>query len=112
MYCTFSPYENPADDVLASMAQLSIFFSLVASIVTNAYPDDPVMSTLLPLFLAVPISLMVHFEVKLLDKMKELTQPDDEGNVPHIGRAILYVRNMATKTIDVRNMATKTIDES
>jgi hypothetical protein len=40
MYCTFSPYEDPADDLLASMAQLSIFFSLVASIVTNAYPDE------------------------------------------------------------------------
>jgi len=100
MYCSFAPYEEPADDVLASMAQLSIFFSLVASIVTSAYPDDPLMSALLPLFLAVPISLMVLFEVELLDKMKALTQPDDNGNVPRIGRAVLYVRNMATKTID------------
>eukprot|EP00966_Prymnesium_polylepis_P211772 4904664-Prymnesium_polylepis.2 len=28
MYCMFAPYENPDDDLLASMAQLSIFFSL------------------------------------------------------------------------------------
>jgi len=59
MYGVYQPYDDPGDDVLAQMAQLSIFFSLVASIVTNAYPNDPVMSALLPLFLAVSIALMV-----------------------------------------------------
>ena len=40
MYCAYSPYENDSDDLLASTAQLAIFFSLVASIVTNAYPNE------------------------------------------------------------------------
>ena len=62
---------------------------------------SPVMSALLPLFLAVPISLMVLFEVELLDKMRALTQPDDDGNIPRIGRAVLYVRNVATKVVDM-----------
>ena len=62
---------------------------------------SPVVSALLPVFLAVPISLMVLFEVELLDKMRALTQPDEDGNIPRIGRAVLYVRNMATKTVDM-----------
>ena len=40
MYCAFAPYESPSHDSLAQMAQLCIFFSLVASLVTNAYPDE------------------------------------------------------------------------
>jgi hypothetical protein len=40
IYGVFEPYEDPGDDLLAQMAQLSIFFSLVASIVTNSYPDE------------------------------------------------------------------------
>eukprot|EP00966_Prymnesium_polylepis_P121748 2814148-Prymnesium_polylepis.1 len=77
------------------MAQLSIFFSLVASIVTNAYPNDPVMSALLPLFLAGPIALMVLFELELLERFKRLMEPDEDGNVQRIGRIVLHVRRMA-----------------
>ena len=40
MYGVYGPYESPNDDLLAQLAQLCIFFSLVASIVTNAYPDE------------------------------------------------------------------------
>jgi hypothetical protein len=75
MYGVYQPYDDPGDDLLAQTAQLSIFFSLVASIVTNAYPNDPVMSALLPLFLAVPIALMILFELELLEKFKELMEP-------------------------------------
>merc|ERR1719424_1651204 len=54
-YCFFSPYEEGSDDLLSGFCQLSIFFSLVASIITNAYPEDPVMSVVLPIFLLVPV---------------------------------------------------------
>ena len=40
MYGVYAPYEDSGDDILAQMAQISIFFSLCASIVTNAYPDE------------------------------------------------------------------------
>jgi hypothetical protein len=40
MYGVYQPYDDPSDDILAQMAQLSIFFSLVASIVTNVYPNE------------------------------------------------------------------------
>jgi len=57
MYGVFAPYDEPSDDLLAQVAQVTIFFSMVASIITNAYPNDPVMSALLPGMLAVPIAM-------------------------------------------------------
>eukprot|EP00966_Prymnesium_polylepis_P201589 4670874-Prymnesium_polylepis.1 len=88
MYCAYAPYVDPGDDKLASIAQFAIFFSLVASIVTDAYPDDPAMSILLPMFLAVPIALMVLYEIELLDKVWPLTELDDNGHVRCMGRVI------------------------
>ena len=46
LYCVYAPYEDAGDDVLAQVAQMSIFFSLCASIVTNAYPDECAAHTL------------------------------------------------------------------
>ena len=100
IYGVYQPYDDPGDDILAQMAQLSIFFSLVASIVTNAYPNDPVMSALLPLFLAVPIALMVFFELELLERFNGLVEPDEDGNVQWIGRIVLHVRRMANSQIE------------
>jgi hypothetical protein len=40
MYTHFAPYEGSSDGSLAQLAQLTIFFSLVASLVTNAYPEE------------------------------------------------------------------------
>ena len=100
MYGVYQPYDDPGDDLLSQTAQLSIFFSLVASIVTNAYPNDPVMSALLPLFLAVPIAFMILFELELLTKFKELMKPDEEGNVKCIGRVMLHVGHRAISQIE------------
>jgi hypothetical protein len=100
IYGVYQPYDDPGDDLLAQMAQLSIFFSLVASIVTNAYPNDPVMSALLPLFLAVPIALMVLSELELLKRFKRLMEPDEDGNVQWIGRIVLHVCRMANSQIE------------
>jgi len=100
IYGVYQPYDDPGDDVLSQMAQLSIFFSLVASIVTNAYPNDPVMSALLPLFLAVPIALMLLFELELLERFKGLVEPDEDGNVQWIGRIVLHVCRMANSQIE------------
>jgi len=100
IYGVYQPYDDPGDDVLSQMAQLSIFFSLVASIVTNAYPNDPLMSALLPLFLAMPIALMVLFQLELLERFKRLMEPDEDGNVQWIGRIVLHVCRMANSQIE------------
>ena len=63
--------------------------------------NSPVMSALLPMFMAVPIALMVLFEIELLDKFKALTEPDENGNVRCIGRAMeLYVSSRATRQVE------------
>ena len=100
MYGVYQPYDDPGNDLLAQTAQLSIFFSLVASIVTNAYPNDPLMSALLPLFLAMPIALMVLFQLELLERFKRLMEPDEDGNVQWIGRIVLHVCRMANSQIE------------
>ena len=73
---------------------------LSAVITQQPSGDSPVMNALLPLFLAIPILLMVLSEIEPFEKMKSLTQPDDDGNIPRIGRVILHVYDMATEKID------------
>jgi len=55
-YCVYSPYVADDDDLIAQVAQVIIFFSLVSSLVTNAYPEDSLMSALLPALLPCPWS--------------------------------------------------------
>ncbi|KOO31505.1 mastigoneme-like protein [Chrysochromulina tobinii] len=76
-YCVCAPYVENEDDILAQVAQVVIFFSLVSSLVTNAYPNDPIMSALLPALLAVPVILTVLFEMSLLKYLHRFTEPDD-----------------------------------
>ena len=58
------------------------------------------MSALLPIFLFVPIALTALFEIELLSKLRSFTEPDDDGNVSRIGRAILHVSRQATERMD------------
>jgi hypothetical protein len=73
-YCVCAPYVKKEDDILAQVAQVVIFFSLVSSLVTNAYPNDPIMSALLPALLAVPVILTVLFETPLLKYLRRFTE--------------------------------------
>ena len=54
------------DNFLAQVSQAIIFFSLVSSVVTNAFPEDPVMQVLLPVLLAMPVILTIIFYVLVL----------------------------------------------
>jgi|EP00966_Prymnesium_polylepis_P311053 hypothetical protein len=58
------------------------------------------MSVLLPAFLAVPILLTLVMELEVIDWLTALTEPDDNGNVSRIGRALLRVSRMATEQTD------------
>jgi len=91
-YCVCAPYVKNEDDILAQVAQVVIFFSLVSSLVTNAYPNDPIMSALLPALLAVPVILTVLFEMSLLKYLRRFTEPDGEGKVGPAGQWILAFR--------------------
>jgi len=73
-YCVCAPFMKEEDDILAQVAQVIIFLSLVSSLVTNAYPNDPIMSAFLPALLAVPVILTVLFETPLLKYLRRFTE--------------------------------------
>jgi len=99
-YCVYSPYVSDEDDLIAQVAQVIIFFSLVSSLVTNAYPEDPVMQVLLPALLAVPVVLTFIFETPLWEYLRSYTKPDAEGNVGLAGRWFLDFRRYAVRITD------------
>jgi hypothetical protein len=99
-YCVCSPYIRDDDDFLAQVAQVIIFFSLVSSVVTNAFPEDPLMKVLLPALLAVPVILTFIFETPLLEFLRSFTEPDKEGNVGLAGQFILAFRRHTLRITD------------
>jgi hypothetical protein len=99
-YCVCSPYIKDQDDFLAQVAQFVIFFSLVGSLVTNAFPDDPVMSIALPGLLSVPVILTFIFQSPLLEQLRSFTEPDDQGNVGLAGHWILAFRYHIVRITD------------
>jgi len=80
-FCAYSPYFRVDDNFLAQVSQVVIFFSLVSSVVTNAFPEDPVMQVLLPALLAVPLILPIIFNVLVL-VCPCTTSADDDRPVP------------------------------
>ena len=99
-YCVCAPYIKDEDDFLAQVAQVVIFFSLVSSLVTNAYPNDPIMSALLPALLAVPVILTFIFESPLLEYLRSFIEPDAEGKVAPAGLWILAFRRHVIRITD------------
>jgi len=86
--------------LIAQVAQVIIFFSLVSSLVTNAYPEDSLMSALLPALLAVPVVLTFIFETPLWEYLRSYTKPNAEGNVGLAGRWFLDFRRHAVRITD------------
>jgi len=100
MYGAFAPYIDAGDDILAQMAQITIFFSLLASIVTSLDPENSTMATLLPALILVPIALTFVFAVGLTDRLRALTQPDNDGKYSLVGHVVLTIRRESTANID------------
>jgi hypothetical protein len=96
-FCVYSPYIRDDDNFLAQVSQVIIFFSLVSSVVTNAFPEDPVMQVLLPALLVVPVILTFIFESPLLMYLRKFTDPDKDGNA---GQFILACRRHAVEIAD------------
>jgi len=61
------PYYDHLDDVVSQVAQITIFFSLLASIITDKDPNDPVLSRVLPVLLIVPIVLVFIFSSRIFE---------------------------------------------
>jgi hypothetical protein len=69
-------------------------------LVTNAYPEDSLMSALLPALLAVPVVLTFIFETPLWEYLRSFTKPNAEGNVGLAGRWFLDFRRHAVRITD------------
>ena len=104
----FAPYIDRSDDLLASACQVSIFFSLLSSVVTSAWPDDATMAWLLPLLLVVPALFALLFETPLLEWLRRLLASADAageaagqlGQSHSILRRLIALRAAATRRLD------------
>ena len=83
------------------MSQIIVFFSLCGSLVTNSFPDDPVMRAMLPALLAVPVTLVIVFFTPVYDHARRLTQPGEDGSMGVVGRCIRATRHEATRILDL-----------
>ena len=99
-YCAFAPYENRSDDVLSAVCQVAIFISLVASIVTNAFPNDPAMSVLLPALLFLPPALSMLFEIKFFEFLSSMLSAEEGKRPGWLGQPLQSCRNACVNRLD------------
>ena len=100
VYCSYAPYIDRGDDILSAVCQASIFFSLAASAVTNLLPDDPSMTVLLPMMLAVPVCLALFFESPLMDLIHEAISLREDGTLSSTGRLWRAVSEASLEMLD------------
>lgn len=83
--------------ILAQAAQLTIFFNLLAKIITDQYPDDTFMQAVLPILLAVPIALAIASISGI-----EALLPEYLSSVRHgiVGRTGAYGRRQLVACLD------------
>ena len=77
--------------------QIAIFFSLLASIVTDAYPEDEILRVLLPGILLVPPILALMFEAPLGEQFHRWTGTNRQG---FFGRCVLWCHRALTLRVD------------
>ena len=105
MYAHFAPYIHADDDMVAAASQTSIFFALLASLITSAYPDDPIMSTLLPLVAVAPALLTIVFETPIVSEVVKscgcaASGSADGERTGRCRRLLVYSRDAITEKLD------------
>ena len=78
---------------------------------TDAWPDDPTMSVLLPVLIAIPPVLAFVFETPLLRELGALMQPRHDGSLHPIGWQAKRISSVATASLD-RLLGTRSRDGS
>lgn len=117
IYSAYAPYVDASDDNLSSVCQLSIFFSLLASIVTSVYPNDPIMEVLLPVLLIVPVVLAILTDGDnpllgmLLRSCSFVGSADGTGSdAKSVGLVGHLIRRLRRRVLLVRDAATRQAD--
>jgi len=79
MYMMYAPFIDDGDDFLSQICQMQIFFSLLSTIILQTDPNSPLMAVLLPMLIGFPPLSGFIFESGVLDELKKITSPDDNG---------------------------------
>ena len=83
-------------DIIAQAAQITIFVSLLASVVTNLDPENLAMATLLPLLLGVPVGFTAGFSLTSVEDLRSLFLPNEDGKYSCVGRVVLNMSRVMT----------------
>ena len=75
----YAPFIDEGDDLLSQICQMQIFFSLLSSIILKNNPSSPAMALILPLLVGFPPLMGFVFESGILDELKKMSAPDDNG---------------------------------
>ena len=115
IYASFAPFEDPLDDRLSTVCQLSIFFSLLASIVTNAYPNEPAMAVILPMLLVAPVVLAAVEDLLVVSAMVQDCRGDDgasggAGDAGDAGGALIGRLSRTSRAL--RDACTRRLDRA
>ena len=115
IYASFAPFEDPLDDRLSTVCQLSIFFSLLASIVTNAYPNEPAMAVILPVLLVAPVVLAAVEDLLVVSAMLQDCRGDDgasggAGDAGDVGGALIGRLSRTSRAL--RDACTRRLDRA
>ena len=78
-YMMYAPFIDDGDDLLSQICQMQIFFSLLSSIILKTNPNSPAMAFILPLLIGFPPLMGFVFESGILDELKKISAPDDNG---------------------------------
>ena len=110
----YAPFIDDGDDFLSQICQMQIFFSLLSTIILQTNPNSPVMAVLLPILITFPPISGFIFESGVLDELKKITSPDDNGwPIPFSGgkRIGIGLRSKSIMYLEVLLGVKKTLEE-
>ena len=80
----WAPFINDSDDVLAQLAQLQIFLTILSSLALRAMPPSAFVGSLVTALLFVVPSIGIDIETPLMDVVKEWLQGLNSFCIAHI----------------------------
>ena len=100
MYTGLRPFIKPKDDMLAQVAQIAIFFALLAGLMIQTNADSPAIDVILMLMLIVPPTLALIFNTPLLDQVKTLYISKKSGKKTILGRGLDTAQAASVRRLD------------
>ena len=99
MYTGLRPYVNKKDDTLSQVAQIAIFFSLLAGLMLMTNAESPAIDVILICMLIVPPTLALIFNSPLLSEAKKVYKYKSGKKTP-IGRGLDAAQAASVRRLD------------